>query len=70
MQVDAFSQFFLGYYNEDMTYQDDLLVSVRHNLLSITGFWSPHDSADVCVCVCVRACVRACVCVCVCVCVC
>ena len=47
MQVEAFSQFFLGYYNEDMSYQDDLLVSVRHNLLSITGFWSPHERADI-----------------------
>ena len=38
-QVEAFTQFFLGYYNHDMTYQDDLLVSVRRNLSSVTGFW-------------------------------
>jgi hypothetical protein len=39
IQVEAFTQFFLGYFEEDMTYQDDFLVSLRKNLSSISGFW-------------------------------
>ena len=39
MQVEAFIQFFLGYYAHDMTYQDDLVVSVKRNLSSLSGFW-------------------------------
>jgi hypothetical protein len=37
--VEAFTQFFLGYYTHDMTYQDDFVTSVKRNLLSVTGFW-------------------------------
>ena len=37
--MEAFSQFFLGYFNADMTYQDDLRVSVLRNLSSVSGFW-------------------------------
>jgi len=37
--VEAFTQFFLGYYEEDMTYQDDLIVLLKRNLSSLTGFW-------------------------------
>ncbi len=39
LQVEAFTQFFLGYYEEDMTYQDDFVVSLKRNLSSISGFW-------------------------------
>ena len=39
MQVEVFTQFFLGYYTQDMTYKDDLSGSIRRNLSSISGFW-------------------------------
>ena len=39
MQVEAFTQFFLGYYTQDMTYKDDLSGTIRRNLSSISGFW-------------------------------
>jgi hypothetical protein len=39
LKVEAFAQFFLGYYEEDMTYQDDFLASLKRNLSSISGFW-------------------------------
>ena len=41
--MEAFTQFFLGYYSPDMTYQDDFSISVVRNLSSITGFWSPSS---------------------------
>jgi hypothetical protein len=37
--VEAFVQFFLGRYSEDLTYEDDLLVSLQRNLTSVSGFW-------------------------------
>ncbi len=39
LQVEAFVQFFLGRYSEDLTYEDDLLVSLQRNLTSVSGFW-------------------------------
>ena len=39
VQVEAFTQFFLGYYTQDMSYKDDLSGSIRRNLSSISGFW-------------------------------
>jgi hypothetical protein len=37
--VEAFSQFFLGYYNEEKKYRDSFVMSVRRNLSSVSGFW-------------------------------
>ncbi len=37
--MEAFVQFFLGRYSEDLTYEDDLLVSLQRNLTSVSGFW-------------------------------
>jgi hypothetical protein len=39
LQVEAFTQFFLGYYEEDMTYCDDFIVLLKRNLSSVAGFW-------------------------------
>ena len=39
MQVEAFSQFFIGSYNTDMSYEDDFSCIARRNLLSVSGFW-------------------------------
>jgi hypothetical protein len=38
-QVEAFSQFFIGYYKIDMTYEDNLAVCIARNLSSFSGFW-------------------------------
>jgi hypothetical protein len=38
-QVEAFVQFFLGSYSQDLTYQDNLLMSLKRNLSSVRGFW-------------------------------
>jgi hypothetical protein len=37
--VEAFTQFFIGAFDTDMTYIDDLRRIVRRNLLSLSGFW-------------------------------
>jgi hypothetical protein len=39
VQVEAFAQFFLGYYAEDRTYKDDFCELLIKNISSISGFW-------------------------------
>jgi hypothetical protein len=38
-QLEAFSQFFIGHYKIDMTYEDNLVVCITRNLSSFSGFW-------------------------------
>jgi hypothetical protein len=38
-KVEAFIQFFLGYYAEDLTYKDDFFTVFRKNISAVTGFW-------------------------------
>ncbi len=39
LQVEAFSQFFIGSFNTDMSYVDDFYCIVKRNLQSVSGFW-------------------------------
>ena len=38
-QTETIIQFFLGYFDDELTYQDNFLNVVQHNLSSITRFW-------------------------------
>ncbi len=39
MQVEAFARFFVGSFNVDMTYDDDLVSVAKKNVCSASGFW-------------------------------